>query len=173
MSEAAEVKLSAQFERKLGTGDYGSKTASAFLTVTLDPDADASKVSEEFSNMFSQLKAAVYDELGIEVLIDESGVIREKYNPQAAVKEGPGVQAARRELGATGGFDTKGLEVMNIADLVEDIPDKVVAKCNELGITKVWANNGTYGPYYKEHLPKGETPKVPNPKNPAQAGIIK
>lgn len=172
MNTTPEVKLSAQFERKVGTGDYGSRSASAFLTVTLTDD-NAAKVSESFGSMFSQLKAAVYDELGIEVLIDESGVIREKYNPQATVKESPGVGAARRELGATGGFDTKGLEVMNINEMVEDIPDRVVAKCNEVGITKVWANKGQYGPFYKEAVSAGDTPKIPNPKDPSKAGIIK
>lgn len=167
-----EVKLSAQFERKVGTGDYGSRSASAFLTVTLTDD-NAVQVSETFGSMFSQLKAAVYDELGIEVLLDESGVVREKYNPQATVKESPGVAAARRELGATGGFDTKGLEVMNLKDMKEDIPDTVVAKCNELGITKVWANDGKYGPFYKEAVKAGEPPKIPNPNDPMKAGIIK
>lgn len=175
MSEATtpEIKLSAQFERKVGSGDYGNRTASAFLTVTLDGNASPAAVSEEFSSMFQQLKACVYDELGIEVVIDESGVLREKYNPQATVKEGPGVQAARRELGATGGFDTKGLVVRNLKDMVEDIPDKVVAKCQELGITEVWANNGNYGPFYREHVPQGATPKLPNPKDPSKGGIIK
>lgn len=170
MTDTPEIKLSAQFERKVGTGDYGNRTASAFLTVSVGPDND---LTTEFKQMFAELKACVYDELGIEVLVDESGVIREKYNPQATVKQGEGVAAARRELGATGAFDTRGLEVMNPAELVEDIPQKVVDRCNEVGITKVWANNGQYGPYYKEAVPKGDAPKIPNPKNPAQAGIIK
>jgi len=175
MSEATtpEVKLGAQFERNVSTGDYGSRSASAFLTVTLPDGADAGAVSTEFGQMFSQLKAAVYDELGIEVLLDESGVLREKYNPQSTVTESPGVQAARRELGATGGFDTGGLEVMNLKDMKENIPANVVAKCNELGITKVWANDGKYGPFYKEAVKAGETPKIPNPNDPTKAGIIK
>ncbi len=152
-------KLSVTFERKLDVGQYQNVVARAWLEDTLSADATAEEVSKALGDAFSQVKAAVYDELGIEVLMDDAGVIREKHEPTVTRTE----QRLGQELGATpvnsgGGFQTKGLEVAG--DLLEDIPDFVVDVCRDAGVTKVWANNGKFGPFYKEFVPKGETPKL-------------
>ena len=154
-------KISVTFERKLGTANYGNVTARAWVESTMSMDASPVVVSETLSEAFAQAKAAVFDELGIEVTMDESGVLREKYEPVASVESRLGA-----ELGATPapagsfGYDKKGLDVANEKDMVQDIPNDIVAKCQQAGITKVWANNGKFGQFYKEFVPQGEDAKL-------------
>lgn len=158
-------KVSVTFERKLDLGDYQNVTARAWVEDSVPIDAPDALASEALSSAFGLAKAAVFDELGIEVILDDAGVLREKHNPSVTKTQGGGVAAARRSpdkggLGATGGFSTGGLEVANMEDLAEDIPQYVVDICNKAGVTKVWANNGKFGPFYKEHVVKGEQPKL-------------
>ena len=152
-------KLSVTFERKLDVGNYQNVVARAWLEDNVPADASASDVAEALQSAFSQVKAAVYDELGIEVLLDESGVIREKHAPTVSVTE----QRLGQELGATqvsGSFDTKGIEVANPEDIKENFPQWLADKCNEYGITKVWVKQGQYGQFYKEFVSKGDEAKL-------------
>jgi hypothetical protein len=148
-------KVSVTYERKMGTDDYGNITARVWIEDVIPMDATPSDAAEKAQELFAAAKAAVCDELGIEVLMDEHGVLREKHTPKVQASQSQGEKAIRRELG---GYDTKGLEVAG--DLEEDIPDFVAQICREAGVTKVWANKGQYGPFYKEFVPKGEQPKL-------------
>jgi hypothetical protein len=151
-------KLSVSFERKVDLGNYQNCTASAFLTLPVDPNLD---LPSQFGDAFSQVKAAIFDELGIEVLMDSAGVIREKHNPTVTTRV---ENALGREFGATpaggsgGGFDKKGLEVSG--DMTQDIPDWLVEICQANGVDHVWANTGQYGQFYKEFVSKGGTAKM-------------
>lgn len=150
--------VNVHFERKMNLGNYNSCVASAYLSVPLESD-NAAALTEALGDAFQQVKAAVYDELGIEVLVDESGVLREKHKPTVTVTE----QRLGKELGATpvgGNFDTKGIEVANPDKMTEDIPDWLVSICEANGITKVWANQGRYGTFYKEFVSEGAEPKL-------------
>ena len=162
MSENPDTrKLSVTFERKLDVGNYQNVVARAWLESNVDADADEAVVSAALSNAFGLCKAAVYDELGIEVTMDDAGVIREKNIPTATVTE----QRLGKELGATpvtggGSFDTKGLNVVNEDDMTQDIPGWLVAIYEANDLAGVWANNGKYGQFYKEYVPKDGTPKL-------------
>jgi len=152
-------KLSVTFERKLDVGNYQNVVARAWLEDTLPGDASDAVVSEAISEAFGLVKAAVYDELGIEVLIDEAGVIREKHAPTVSVTE----QRLGKELGATqvsGSFNTRGVEIANPEDLKEDVPQWLADECSKYGITKVWVKHGQYGAFYKEFVSKGDTAKL-------------
>lgn len=148
-------KVSVTFERKQGLDDYGNVVARVWIEDNIPADATPGQAAEKAQELFAAAKAAVYDELGIEVLMDEAGILREKHTPAVQATQSQGEKAARRELGA---YDTKGLDVAG--DLKEDIPDFVAEICKANGVTKVWANDGQYGPFYKEFVPKGETPKL-------------
>ena len=151
-------KVSVTFERKLGLADYGNVVARVWIEDNIPADATPAAAAEAAQNLFAAAKAAVYDELGIEVLLSESGVLREKHTPAVQATQSQGEQAIRRELGGTPAYDTKGLEVAG--DLKENIPDWVAEICNTAGVTKVWANDGQYGPFYKEFVSKGASPKL-------------
>lgn len=151
-------KVSVTFERKLDLGDYQNVVARVWIEDNVPFDASPGVVAEKAQELFSAAKAAVYDELGIEVLMDDSGVIREKHNPSVTRTE----QRLGKELGATqtSGFNLKGIEVANPGDMTEDIPDWLVNVCEQHGITKVWVKNGQYGAFYKEFVSKGDTAKL-------------
>lgn len=153
-------KISVTFERKLDLGSYQNVVARAWVEDNVAIDAADYAVSEALSTCFGLAKAAVFDELGIEVLIDEAGVIREKHTPAVTRTETGGVAAARRELGATGGFDTKGIKVINEDDMVQDVPDDIAEYVKSNDLAGVWANNGKFGQFYKEYVPKDGTPKL-------------
>lgn len=153
-------KVSVTFERKQGLDDYGNVVARVWIEDNIEADASPAVAAEKAQELFAAAKAAVYDELGIEVLMDDAGILREKHTPQVQASQSAGEKGLRRELGATGNYDTKGLEVANPDGLQEDIPDFVVNACQEAGVTKVWANSGNYGPFYKEFVSKGDTPKL-------------
>jgi hypothetical protein len=162
--EITTTKISVTFERKLDLGSYQNVVARAWVEANV-PEGDQAAQAKALGDAFGQAKAAVYDELGIEVLMDDAGVIREKFTPAVTTTQSGGERAARRApenggLGATGGFDTKGLEVARIEDMTQDIPDDIVAVCTKYGVTKVWANSGRYGQFYKEHVTKEDTPKI-------------
>jgi hypothetical protein len=159
--ETTTRKISVTFERKLDVGSYQNVVARAWLEDNVPTDASDAIVSEALSNLFGLAKAAVYDELGIEVLIDASGVIREKHAPTVSVTE----QRLGKELGATqipsgGSFNTRGIEIANPDDLKEDVPQWLADECNKYGITKVWVKHGQYGAFYKEFVSKGDTAKL-------------
>lgn len=158
--EITTRKVSVTFERKLDLGDYQNVVARAWVEDNVPADATAGTVAETLQGLFSAAKAAVYDELGIEVLMDDSGVIREKHNPKVTRTE----QRLGKELGATvvsgGSFATKGIEVANPGDMTEDIPDWLVDVCADKGISKVWVKNGQYGAFYKEFVSKDATAKL-------------
>jgi hypothetical protein len=160
-------KVTVSFERKLDLGNYSNVTASAFLTLPLDEGASQAVIAEALQEGFQQVKAAVYDELGIEVTVNENGLIVEVNKPAVTVTRNEGNAPAPRG----GGFDTKGLKVMNESDMKEDIPDWLQVECADLGITAVWVNEGKYGTFYKEAVAKGESPKNPNPET-GKPGII-
>lgn len=172
--EVAGRKISVTFERKKDLGNYENVVARAWVEDTLESEATDAEVSETGVNLLNAVKVAVLDSLGIEVFMDENGVIREKHAPT------PSVKAAEDAIGtqfsgtqSQQGYDTGGIKVMNPKDLVESIPAGIVAKCKELGITAVWANDGQYGPFYKEAVARGDTPKLPDQRDPSKGGIIK
>jgi hypothetical protein len=148
-------KVSVTFERKQGLDDYGNVVARVWIEGSVPWDASDVEAAAEATRLFAAAKVAVYDELGIEVFMDGQGIFREKHTPKVQATQSQGEKAARRELGA---FDAKGLEVHG--ELKEDVPDFVVEICQAAGVTGVWANDGRYGPFYKEFVPKGEQPKL-------------
>ena len=158
MSEATPApNVSVRFERKISDGDYGTITASAFVTYPMDENAGSAVISEKLEEGFQQCKAVVFDELGIEVEIDAtSGMITEVPKVRATKVAAPA--AGGGGAPRPGGFDTKGLKVMNVSDMVEDVPDWLVTECARMGIEAVWANQGKYGTFYKEAVKAGETP---------------
>lgn len=162
MSEEINTrKISVTFERKLDLGSYQNVVARAWLEDSVPADANDGTVSQHLSDLFGLAKAAVYDELGIEVLIDEAGVVREKHKPNVTVTE----QRLGKELGATpvktgGKFDTKGVNVVNPDDMTQDVPDDIAALVAREELAGVWANNGKYGQFYKEYVPKEGSPKL-------------
>lgn len=177
----ATRKLSVTFERKLGYDDYGNAVARAWIEDDIPADASDGDASQRAVEMLNVVKVAVFDTLGVECFMDEdSGVIREKHSPtvsvkQAADKVGTGFKGTTTEedSGSSGGYNTGGLRVMNPNQLTEDIPKYIIDKCNEKGITAVWANNGKFGPFYREAVKQGESPKIPDPNDPSKAAIIK
>jgi len=152
------TKISVKFERKLDLGNYQNVTASAW--VEAETDGSHADVADKLGDAFGLAKAAVLDELGIEVLLDESGTIREKYAP-SVTKQDTGERAVRRELGGTGGFDTLGVNVTNAKDMTEDVPSWLPGVMETHGIVSVWANQGKFGPFYKEKVTAGEDPAGP------------
>jgi hypothetical protein len=170
-TETQGRRISVTFERKKSVGDYETATARGWVEDDLPEGATDADIAEQGVELLNAVKVAVYDSLGIEVFKDDTGVIREKHAPVATVKQA--ADAVGTQFGGTQSFNTGGLKVMNPQDLVEDIPTGIVAKCNQLGITAVWANNGKYGPFYKEAVKQGETPLNPNPQDPSKAGILK
>jgi len=174
-------KISVTFERKKDLGDYSNTVARAWIEDTVPADATDAAVSGRTVELLNAVKAGVLDSLGIEVFMDDTGVLREKHAPIVSV------QAAQSSVGAafagttevtspsdtTGGFSTGGLRVMNPDKMVENIPQYIIDKCVEKNIGAVWANDGQYGPFYKEAVKRGEAPMIPDSRDPAKAGIIK
>lgn len=158
-------KVSITFERKKDLGNYENVVARAWAEDNVPADATDEQVAEALQGLGNAVKAAVYDHLGIEVFLDENGVIREKHAPVVT----------ERRLADTVGTQfngTSSLRVMN-KDYTDPLPAGLVEKCAELGITAVWANKGQYGWFFKEAVSKGEAPKNPDPRDPSKAGIIK
>lgn len=161
-NETLTRKISVTFERKLGTEGYGNVTARAWVEASVEADASAAVISEALSDAFAQAKSAVYDELGIDVEMDAAGVIRETTPPVVSTQT-----RLAQEFGATpatgnsgGGYSTHGVEVANPDDMTQDIPLWLVNVCQEHGITKVWANTGKYGQFYKEYVAEGGEAKL-------------
>ena len=177
-------KLSVTFERKLGYDDYGNAVARAWLEDEVPSDISDVDAAERAVELLNVVKAAVLDTLGIEQFMDEeTGVIREKHSPTVSTKSaadkvgtafaGTTTEGDARPARSSGGFNTGGLKVMNEKDMTEDVPEWVVDKCNSKGITAIWANNGKFGAFYKEAVKQGETPLIPDDRDPSKAGIIK
>jgi len=178
VSESVTVQgrqISVSYERKQDLGNYNNVTCKAWYGDNLPEGASDADISQRGVEMLNTLKATVSDSLGIEVEMSENGVVVEKNPPVATTttQAAANVAAAFPGTQQQGGFDTGGLKIMNPNDMVESVPPQIVQKCQELGITAVWANNGQYGPFYKEAVARGETPKYPDQRDPNKGGIIK
>lgn len=164
-------KLSVTFERKLGLEDYGNVVARAWMEDEISVDATDQVAAEALVDMLNVVKVAVYDTLGVEVLKDDTGVIREAHTPTVSTK------AAQDKIGAqmpgSQTFNTGGLKIMNPDKLTEDVPQYIIDKCAEKGIEAVWVNHGKFGVFFKEAVQRGESPKIPDGNDPSKAGIIK
>lgn len=170
-------KVSVTFERKLGYADYGNAVCRAWVEDNVPADMSDSDLSQRAVEMANVVKVAVFDSLGIECFLDDNGVIKEKHSPtvstkQAADKVGNAFPGTTDNDGRDG-FNTGGLRVMNPDKLKEDIPQYVVDRCKEAGVTAVWANDGKFGPFYREAVKRDEAPKIPDPNDPTKGAIIK
>lgn len=160
MTDNTTPRLTISFERKVSTGDYGSMTANVWLSADM-PTGGNDAIAAKASELITVAKAAVYDELGIEVQLDEAGVLREVPKAALSVRTTPGTQAAgyAPPSSSGGSFNMKNLDVQG--EMTQDVPDWLVELCAEYGITKVWANTGKYGQFYKEFVSKGAAPLGP------------
>ena len=167
-------KVSVTFERKKDLGGYQNVVARAWVEDTVPADATDADVSQRAVELLNAVKVGVLDSLGIEVFMDDTGVVREKHEPTVTVTD------AQNKIGTQfpgtteeNGFNTGGLRVMNPEKLSENIPQYVVDKCREKGIEAVWANSGQYGTFYKEAVKRGEAPLIPDQRDPSKADIIR
>lgn len=150
-------KISVTFSRKISDGNYGTIEASAWVQGDAPSTATTGEVVLLLGDLLTAATAAVLDQLGIEYVCDESGVLREQPKPtvqsaQAAVERafGPTTVASEGDM----------IRVMNPADSVGPLPDWIVAECNKLGITAVWDNRSKATgkqPHFKEAVPRGGT----------------
>jgi hypothetical protein len=78
MSEAVpqDLKGTVAFTRKVSDGNYG--TVEGFMSVQFDITDNAEAVIESARAAFLQAKAVVFEQLGIEHTLDESGVVVEQ-----------------------------------------------------------------------------------------------
>lgn len=171
MSETTVIegrKVSVSFSRKVSFGNYETADVWVHVEDTVQAGTSDADMSQRAVDMLNAAKAAAFDTLGLESFVDDSGVLREKHEPK------PNVTATANAIGTQFAGSTH-IKVMNPGDLDpgESIPANIVAKCDELGITAVWANKGQYGRFWKEAVARGETPKVPDSRDPSKGGIIK
>ena len=60
-------RMSVSFTRKVGDNNYGSTEVRAWFEQEIPEGADQSAISQELSDMVNTAKAAVLDQLGVEV----------------------------------------------------------------------------------------------------------
>lgn len=148
-------KVSVTFERKKDLGDYNNVVARAWLEGEVAADAGPAEAADKIHELFTAVKAAVYDELGIEVLMDENGIIREKHAP-LVTSTGDTTRNVADAVGvATGGVHQ--VRLMNKGEHdVETVPEWAVEVCAQNGITAVWANKDKNGNiYFREAVARG------------------
>ena len=160
-------RMSVSFTRKLGDNNYGSTEIRAWFEQDIPEDADQSSISEELVNMTNTAKAAVLDQLGVEVILDDTGVLREKHTPLTTQTAASSVERA-----FPGSTPASNIRIMN-ADQHPGVvvPADIEAVCVKHGIDAVWANNGKYGVFFKERVMQGEEPKLVDSSG--KAAIIK
>lgn len=146
-------KISVTFERKLGSGDFGNSVCRAWVEDNVPANATDSQIADALNGLFTAVKASVFDQLGIEFVVDEHGVMREKHAPVAT----------EQVAGRLGGGTTS-LKVMNADKQDGPIPEAVLAACAEKGITAVW-DNRKQGKGFKEGIKRGEVSKVTGTSN--------
>lgn len=156
----SERKISVTFERKVGLPNYGNLTARAWVEGTVAQDANESQVSVALGGLFTAAAAAVFDQLGLEYIMDDDGVIREANaplpDPEQRIHQTFG--ATQQDQGGNGGGSE--VRVMNPADQAGPLDDWLVRECGKLGITAVWDNRRKATgnqPHYKEAVPRGGT----------------
>ena len=175
MSEETVIsgrKISVTFERKVGYDNYGNATARAWIEDELPVGATDADASARALDMVNAAKAAIFDSLGLESFVDDSGVLREKHSPTVSVKQAQD-KVGTAFPGTTDAGGGTNVRIMNPGDVKEPVPAWVDTLCEQKGISAIWVNHGEFGQFYKEAVKRGETPVVPNPNNPAQGGILK
>lgn len=152
-------RIGVTYEHKISDGNYGGQTASAWVSDEVPVDAGASDVSKALNELFDAAKASVFDQLGIEFVVDESGVMRPKHEPVASVESRLGQEfGAQRVSGGNSGGHNNAIKVMNESDQQGALPEALVAACNRKGITAVWDNRkARKRESFTEAVKRGET----------------
>jgi len=159
-------KVSISFERKRGLADFGNVTAWAHVEDYVPLDASESQVAETLNSLFNAAKAATFDQLGIEFVMDEHGVLREKHEPVANVSDA--ASAVGRQFPNT--TNDGGLRVMNKADQQGDIPQPVIDFCAARGITAIW-DNRKQGKSFSEAVGRGKVSLINGTSKGALIGL--
>lgn len=162
-------RMSVSFTRKLGDDNYGSTEVRTWFEQDIPEGATANDIAEGLTDMVNTAKVAVLDHLGVEVVVDETGVMREKHTPKT---QSQAAGALKREFGGTdegGAFD---IRIMNQNDFpTTTVPPDIAAVCRKHGIDAVWANESKFGVFFKERVKQGDEPKLVG--NDGKAAIIK
>ncbi len=137
------LKVTFSFERKLNMGNYETCQASAFVSVDVPMGAELNEYAAALSQAAAAAKSAVYDELGIEVYLDDNGVIREANTPLTSVGKVEEV-VNRTFAGTTNVSSGNGVKVANFnATDKTPIPQHILDKMIADGTTEVFDNRAT------------------------------
>jgi hypothetical protein len=164
-NEVTNRKISVTFERSVGYEGFGNVSkARAWVEGEVATTANVSDVALAMGDLFMAAKAAVLDELGIEYMVDDQGVLREKntsiVSTDAATSR---VEAAFGNAQSDDGESTGySVRVMNPKDAAGPLPGWLLLDCQQDGTTAVWDNRKTRTgnqPWFTEAVPKGATGK--------------
>lgn len=156
--EVSNRKITVHYERKLDKGNYNNEVASVFVTGDVAPDANSAQVAEKANELFEAAKASVFDQLGIEFIVDEHGVLREKHAPVPTVQQAEA--SLGRAFGGTTPVNNGDIRVMNSDKQQGPLPDWLIEYCAQHGITAVWDNRNGKGKWFTEAVKSGERSKV-------------
>ena len=105
LPELALLKGTASFTRKITDGNYGGTEAFIAIQFDIDPSAGGEALIASARTAFTQAKAIVFEQLGIDHTLDESGVVVEiarRAFPGSVVEAAPQAAAAAPATSGTG-----------------------------------------------------------------------
>lgn len=105
VAEAATLKGTVSFTRKLSDGNYGSSDAFMAVQFDINADDDGAAIIAAARAAFLQAKAVVFEQLGIEHTLDESGVVVEQVRRAFPGTVVSGAAEAPATVPAAGGDD--------------------------------------------------------------------
>lgn len=152
-------KISVTFERKLGYDGYSSATARAWVEGEVPKGADISTIAQNAGDLFAAAAAAVFDQLGIEYVMDDEGVLREAHKPIVSVSSA----TSRIESSMPGSTDVDQagntvIRVMNPNDQQGPLPQWAIDAMTRDGVTACWDQRKSATgnqPKFKEAVPRG------------------
>lgn len=105
VAEAATLKGTVSFTRKLSDGNYGSSDAFMSIQFDINSGDTGDVIIANARQAFTQAKAIVFEQLGIDHTLDESGVVVEQVRrafPGSVVEPAPQTQTDADAGGGTG-----------------------------------------------------------------------
>jgi hypothetical protein len=98
LSEVSNTTITVQFSRKMGRENYGNEEVGIFAQIPVDPGVDLQVVEKDIKQQYAFLKTLVYEQLGVDSVADDNGIVRDV--PQAPVAK-PQAKGGSRKVDKT------------------------------------------------------------------------
>lgn len=118
--------ITISFSKKHGRENYGNEDIFVSMQIDADPESDDVTLEAKVRGGFAFLKTLVYEQLGVETTVSDSGVVQDvpaEEKPKSKSSYSKGGKGKSSNASSGGGDTDKGALWNELADAIENVGD--------------------------------------------------